>query len=146
MIREAHPSDMDAIVHVRTHVIENHLSVEQMAEIGITPQSILADIAAGHLGCWVAEDQRRVIAFAMADRRDANIFALFVLPEHEGKGHGSALLARCEAWLRQHGHAEARLDTGRGTKAFDFYLRRGWRRTTEKSGHFAEDDVFRKDL
>ena len=74
MIRNFQTSDIDAIVHVRTHVIENHLSVEQMAAIGITPQSVQADIAVGDLGCWVAEDQGRVVAFSMADRRDGNIF------------------------------------------------------------------------
>ena len=144
MIRAFRPSDMAAIVHVRTHVIENHLSVEQMAEIGITPQSIQADIATDDLGCWVAEDDGTVVAFSMADRRDANIFALFVLPEREGKGFGSKLLDCAEQWLKQQGHREARLDTGRGTRAYDFYLKRGWRLTTKKAGYFAEDDVFRK--
>lgn len=146
MIRDGRPADIDAIVHVRTHVIENHLSAEQLAEIGITPQSVLADMAAGHLGCWVGEADGAVVAFAMADRRDANIFALFVLPEHEGKGLGAALLVQCESWLKRHGHTIARLDTGRDTKAYAFYLRRGWRATGETAGHFAVDDVLIKVL
>jgi GNAT superfamily N-acetyltransferase len=144
MIREGRPSDMDDVVRIRTSVRENHLSVEQMAAIGITPQSILADVVAGHLGFWVAEENGQVVDFSMADRRDAEIFALFMDSAHEGQGHGTALLAACETWLRQHGHAEARLGTGGGTKAHAFYLRRGWRLTDEKSGHFAEDDVLRK--
>lgn len=141
-----HPSDMEDIFHVRTHVIENHLSVAQMAEIGITPQSIVATMSEGDLGCWVAEEQGRVVAFAMADKRKASIFALFVLPDHEARGLGTALLAACESWLKQQGHTQASLDTGRGTRAFDFYLRRGWKCTTEKAGYFAEDEVLRKSL
>jgi GNAT superfamily N-acetyltransferase len=117
-----------------------------MAELGITPESIIAEMESGDLGCWVAEDVGRVIAFSMADRRDASIFALFVLPDHEGRGHGTRLLDACERWLRAQGHRSASLTTGRGTKAHDFYLRRGWQVTGEIAGHFAEDDVFRKDL
>ena len=146
MIRPGRASDMADITHVRTSVVENHLSVAQMAELGITPESIIAEMESGDLGCWVAEDVGRVIAFSMADRRDASIFALFVLPDHEGRGHGTRLLDACERWLRAQGHRSASLTTGRGTKAHDFYLRRGWQVTGEIAGHFAEDDVFRKDL
>ncbi len=63
MIREGRTADMSQITHVRTSVRENHLSVEQMAERGITLEGIVADLAAGHLGCWVAEDEGRVVAF-----------------------------------------------------------------------------------
>lgn len=146
MIRKGEAADMRAITRVRTSVTENHLSVAQMAAIGITPEGITADMEAGHLGCWVSEADGEIVGFSMADRRDGNVFALFVLPGHEGKGHGSALLEACEAWLKAKGLAEARLDTGAGTKAHAFYLRRGWRLTGEKAGHFAEDDVFRKAL
>ncbi len=146
MIRAGLPSDMDDIVRIRTSVRENHLSVEQMAEIGITPQSILADMAAGNLGVWVAEDDGGVVGFSMANRQTGEIFALFMDEAHEGKGHGTALLAACEQWLKRQGHSEARLTTGRGTRAHQFYLGRGWQLTGEISGHFAEDDVFTKKL
>ena len=93
MIRTARPEDMPAITDVRTSVAENHLSVEQMAARGITPEKVIAEITAGDLGAWVAEEDGEVVAFSMADRRDASIFALFTAPGSEGRGHGSALLA-----------------------------------------------------
>ena len=68
MIRNGRPDDIGAISHVRTSVTENHLSTEQLAEIGITPHSILEGIAAGQLGCWVAEEEGVVVAFAMAGK------------------------------------------------------------------------------
>ncbi len=146
MIREGAIADLPEITRIRTSVAENHLSVEQMAEIGITHDSIAAEMAAGDLGCWVAVDGAAITGFAMADRRDGTIFALFMDAAHEGKGHGSALLGACEDWLRNKGHAEACLTTGRDTRAFAFYLRRGWRETNETAGHFAEDAVLRKAL
>ena len=146
MIRPGHISDLPAITRIRTSVAENHLSMEQMAEIGITHDSIAAEMTEGHLGCWVAMDGGGIAGFSMADRRDGSIFALFMDATHEGKGHGSALLEACEAWLKQQGHAEARLTTGRDTAAFTFYRRRGWQETEEAAGHFAEDAVMKKRL
>lgn len=137
---------MEAITHVRTSVIENHLSVAQMAAIGITPDSVIADMTAGHLGCLVAEENGAIVGFSMADRRDGGLFALFVLPEQEGRGHGTALLAAAEQWLAARGITEAWLSTGPETRAFAFYLRHGWTATAETAGHFATDAVLRKRL
>lgn len=134
---------MAGITHVRISVIENHLSVEQMAERGITPESVLADIAAGDLGCWVAEEDGEIVAFAMADRRDASIFALFTLPGKEGQGLGSALLVQAEAWLVEMGHGEAWLTTASGSRAAAFYALKGWRMTEEGA---TGDTLFRKTL
>ena len=146
MIRTGTEADLPAITAVRTSVHENHLSVEQMAAVGITHQSLAARMAGGDLGCWVAEAEGHIVGFAMADRVEGEIFALFIHPGQEGKGHGSALLAQCEDWLRQQGHAIARLNTEQGTRAFTFYSRKGWRPTGEKSGLFAEDDMMEKRL
>jgi GNAT superfamily N-acetyltransferase len=145
MIREGLPEDMDAITHVRTSVIENHLSIEGMAALGITRHGIIADMKAGHYGCWVAEEHGTIVAFSMADRRDGSIFALFTLPGKEGKGFGTGLLDEAETWLAALGIDEAWLSTGRGTVAEKFYARRGWIATDESSKH-PEDVVFRKRL
>lgn len=146
MIRAGVVADLPEITRIRTAVTENHLSVEQMAGLGITHDTIGADMRTGDLGCWVALEGGAIAGFAMADRRDASIFALFMDAAHEGKGHGTTLLATCEAWLRQQGHAEARLTTERDSRAFRFYLRRGWRDTGETAGHLAEDALLRKIL
>ena len=146
MIRPGTIADLPAIMRIRTSVTENHLSVEQMTEIGITIDSSAEEMTAGDLGCWVVMDGASITGFSMADRRDGSIFALFMDATYEGKGHGSALLEACEAWLKQQGHAEARLTTGRDTAAFTFYRRRGWQETDEAAGHFAEDAVMKKQL
>lgn len=146
MIRAGVIADLPELTRIRTSVTENHLSVEQMAELGITHDSIGAEMLAGDLGCWVALEDGAIAGFSMADRRDASIFALFMDAAQEGKGHGTALLAACEDWLRQQGHAEASLTTERDSRAFRFYLRRGWRDTGEAAGHVAEDAVLRKPL
>src|SRR5207244_221748 len=99
-IRKAMPDDLAAITIVRTAVEENHLSVAQMAERGITRGRIISELNSGTLGGWVAEDNGRIIAFSMAYRDDAQIFALFTLPDFECKGWGSRLLEEALAWLK----------------------------------------------
>ena len=63
----------------------------------------------------------------MADTADASIFALFVSPDHEGRGFGTQLLAIAVAHLVSLGNNRLTLETEPGTRAFDFYLRKGWK-------------------
>lgn len=42
LIRTATPDDVDRLCAIRTSVVQNHLSLEQMAGLGITPQ-VLSD-------------------------------------------------------------------------------------------------------
>jgi GNAT superfamily N-acetyltransferase len=146
VIRLGTIDDLPQIVIVRTSVRENHLSVEQMARVGITPQGIAEQMTSGELKCWVAEQDGLVVGFSLAERDTANIFGLFVLPDFEVRGFGSLLLAACENWLRELGHTHAILNTEPGTRAFEFYRRKGWVETGMMSALFAEDMMMRKAL
>jgi GNAT superfamily N-acetyltransferase len=126
MIRRASVEDLAAIAAVRTSVKENHLSVAEMVARGITSERIIGEMNSGKLGGWVAESEGEIVAFVMADRDDAQIFALFTLAGFERRGYGARLLDQALAWLKSHGHTEAWLSTGRDTRAQSFYQRRGW--------------------
>jgi GNAT superfamily N-acetyltransferase len=143
MIRPVQAADMREITLVRTSVKENHLSVEQMAERGITPAGIIADIESGNLGGWVAVEDNEIAGFSMADRRDGQIFALFTRPGCEGRGVGTRLLEAATQWLAGQGIAEAWLTTDAVSTAARFYANRGWRRG-EMKDH--EDVYFRLSL
>ena len=125
-IREATVADVPAMFHVRTSVTENHQSEAQLAVLGITRQTVAASLNERVKG-WVAEEGDRVVGFGLADSSDASIFALFVLPAHERRGHGTRLLDAATAWLRRRGATQVRLDTGANTAAERFYRARGWR-------------------
>ena len=143
MIRQASPEDLPEITIVRTSVRENHLSIEGMAARGITPEGVAADLRSGALGGWVAEENGRIVAFSMADKRDGQIFALFTQPGHEGRGHGTRLLDAATSWLKEQGYAEAWLTTDAASTAARFYAKRGWQRG-EMKDH--EDVYFRLSL
>ncbi|CAI1212347.1 GNAT family N-acetyltransferase [Serratia proteamaculans] len=54
------------------------------------------------------------------------IGGLFVKPEYQSKGIGSALLNAVTAWLFDNGAEEIHLTTDLGSRAEVFYQRRGW--------------------
>jgi len=124
ILRTAFQADIPAIFDVRTSVKENHISLERMAEMGITPQTIAAALTAQPC-IWVAEQDGEVIGFAMADTDDACVFALFVRPEWEGHGIGRRLMDRAEAFLFAR-HDTIWLGTDATCGAARFYDRLGW--------------------
>lgn len=108
---------------VRLAVNENRLS---------NPARITPAMYADHLGplgqSWVCEGEGRIVGFSSAAVRDASIWALFVLPEFEGRGIGKRLLALATEWLFEQGATRVVLGTAAGTRADAFYARVGWRR------------------
>lgn len=74
---------------------------------------------------WVVEANGGIAAFATG-YRDGSIWALFVHPDHEGRGYGKTLLSVVVAWLWSQGHERIWLGTAAGTRAERFYLSRGW--------------------
>ena len=128
IFREAMAADMLGISDVRQSVIENPLSVEQLAARGITNESVAASFLADSKG-WVAVADGRIVGFSIADRKVRSLFALFVRPECERRGAGGRLYDLALQWLWDNGADRVWLTTSAGTKAAAFYERRGWTAT-----------------
>jgi GNAT superfamily N-acetyltransferase len=127
-IRQATPADIAGISVVRSSVRENLQTAEQLLAMGITPAIVAASLMSECRG-WVAEDSGRIVAFSIADREASSIFALFVLPDYEGLGLGTRLLARATQWLWDQHTDLIWLTTGSGTRAARFYEHASWRHT-----------------
>lgn len=125
IFREATAADMPGILRVRTSVSENALTVEQLADRGITPESTAASFLEGSKG-WVAQQGDEIVGFSIADRAANSIVALFVLPTHEGRRIGVRLLDLAVNWLWEGGAARLSLTTDPASKAARFYQARGW--------------------
>lgn len=141
LIRAATQDDVDTLFNIRTRVVQNHLSVEQMAQLGITPQ-VLADSIREAPCAWVAEVDGQPVAFSMVDLATGEVFAMFVLPTHENLGLGRQLMAVAETALFER-HATLFLITdGRDEiRANGFYQRLGWTVTVTVTGSVEGDDV-----
>lgn len=123
-IRPAHVHDVGAMFHVRAAVAENTMTPEELAAAGVTPDTIAQAISDAPCA-WVATVEGQVAGFAMVDLDSACLFALFVLPEHEGQGMGTRLTRACEQALFQR-HACAWLETARASRAAGLYRHLGW--------------------
>nr|WP_093389218.1 GNAT family N-acetyltransferase [Rugamonas rubra] len=77
---------------------------------------------------WVAEVRGEIAGFCCAASQDASIWALFIAPEHEGRGCAKRLLALAVDWLFELGNDEVRLSTAANTRADRFYAAQGWSR------------------
>jgi GNAT superfamily N-acetyltransferase len=121
IIREATRYDVPALVAVRAAVRENILTSD------IPPERIVAGLEVRGKG-WVAEHEGRVVGFSMADLDESMIWALFLLPEWEGRGLGTALLERAVGWLWREGCESIWLTTEPGSRAEGFYAHLGWTR------------------
>lgn len=123
-IRPASVTDVSAMFKVRASVGENTMTADELSAIGVTPEAIALAIESGPCA-WVSTIDEEVVGFAMVGLDDACLFALFVLPEHEGRGIGTRLTQTCEAALFERRHA-AWLETGAGSRAARLYRHIGW--------------------
>lgn len=130
-IRPAQLTDVAAIFDIRTSVIENHLSREELNEMGIT-EALVADMIQTSLCTWVATENEKIIGFSMILLDEGCLFAAFVLPEYEGKGAGRRLVMAAEQALFKH-HEIAWLETDKRSRAAKFYLQLGWGNKTDVS-------------
>ena len=140
-VRDARPGDEEAIaaVHVRTWQGAYARIFPAEALAGIRPDAraqfwrrILADVPP-QTHQLVAEDETGVCGFTSGGpARDAEglgeLYAIYVLPEAWGAGHGRALMAESLERLRRAGFDEAILwvlaDNPRTRR---FYEKGGWR-------------------
>jgi len=121
-LRRATSADVPAMHRVRLAVRENVLSDPAR----VRPEDYHEYLATRGRG-WVVELDGRVVGFAVADRRTASVWALFVEPGAEGRGIGRRLHDTLVAWLFAAGCERLWLTTEPGTRAQRFYEAAGWR-------------------
>ncbi|NVZ52765.1 GNAT family N-acetyltransferase [Pseudomonas sp. B6002] len=136
-IRQATPQDIDTLFAIRTSVVQNHLSREQMAELGITPDG-LADSIREAPCVWIAEVNGEPAGFSMVDLDGGEVFAMFVRPAYENQGLGRQLMTVAEAALFERHDTLFLVTDGRDEiRANGFYQRLGWSVVDQVDG----DDV-----
>ena len=123
IFREANVNDIPTLSEVRLSVKENVLSNPYRITYE-TYNDYLSDVGKG----WVCELQGRVLGFSIASLKDNSIWALFVMPGHEGKGIGKKLLNLATKWLFDMGAQSIILSTTMGTRADKWYELQGWSR------------------
>ena len=75
---------------------------------------------------WVCEIESVIVGFAIADLKENNIWALFIHPQHEGKGIGKQLHKMMLDWYFDQQKNSVWLGTAPKTRAEQFYRKAGW--------------------
>jgi ribosomal protein S18 acetylase RimI-like enzyme len=120
-LRQATAEDVPGIQRVRRRVRENRLVTAVIRDEDVL--QAIEDTGRG----WVVDSDGEVVGFAIGNARTGNIWALFVDPDHEGRGHGWRLHDTMVAWLWPQGLERLWLTTEPGTRAQRFYQAAGWR-------------------
>ena len=76
---------------------------------------------------WLCEVENNIAGFAIIDLKEKNIWALFVHPDHEGKGIGKRLQEIMLNWYFENNDELLWLGTSPGTRAERFYRKSGWK-------------------
>ena len=122
LLRQATRADSAGIWRVRYAVTENTLPPGIIGDADLRRE--IEDTGRG----WVVVDAAdEVLAFAIGNAQSGNIWALFVAPEAQGRGHGQRLHDTMLDWLWAQGLQRLWLTTGPETRARRFYEKNGWR-------------------
>ena len=105
---------------IRLAVRENRLVTSVVTEADYVPEIEVTGRG------WVAVEDDAVRGFAIGNHVTGNIWALFVDPDHEGRGHGRALHDAMVQRLLAQGLTRLWLTTDPETRARRFYERAGW--------------------
>jgi GNAT superfamily N-acetyltransferase len=120
--REAQLSDIKKLYNVRLSVKENMLP-----DPGFITEREYEKYLTNFGKGWLCEIDDEVVGFAIVGLSQRNIWALFVRPEHEGKGIGKKLHDMMLDWYFTQTQETVWLGTGPNTRAEVFYRALGWR-------------------
>lgn len=124
IFREAIIADIKQIQEVRNSVKENMLSDPAL----VSDEDCMIFLTQNGKG-WVCEINSEIVGFAIVDLKDNNIWALFVKPESAQSGIGKQLHRLMMDWYFSQTSETVWLGTAPGTRAAEFYRRRGWNET-----------------
>src|SRR5690606_31280608 len=75
---------------------------------------------------FVTEQDGQITGFTLGNVHSGNVWALFVDPQYEGRGHGRRLLDALVAWFQARKADTLWLTTSPGTRAEAIYRAAGW--------------------
>lgn len=129
--RKAAPEDAIECIILRGKTRENAISAEQLAERGITPESLQNNIETGALSGFVGMADGKVVGYCFGDSDTGEVIVLALLPEYEGKGIGKALLTLLMEAFVAKGYKRLFLGCTTDTyaRSYGFYRHLGWRST-----------------
>jgi GNAT superfamily N-acetyltransferase len=120
LVREATAADVPAMHAIRLRVRENRLS-----DPSVVTEKDYHHFLARDTKSWLCEVNDEIAGFVMVDVEKQTLWALFVAPEHEGKGVGRSLHDTMLLWYFTRAD-HLRLSTAPNSRAEMFYRKAGY--------------------
>jgi len=126
--RDVTAGDMGRCIEIRGMTRDNPVPAEVLREIGVTEESWQPLVRDKIIAGVVAEINDEVVGFCSGDTRTGEVLVLAVLPEYEGRGLGSNMLALVMDKLRAAGWDRLWLAASPdpAIRAHGFYRHLGW--------------------
>jgi ribosomal protein S18 acetylase RimI-like enzyme len=138
--RETRITDVDALFDLRARTRENPFSRDDLATMGITPESISHALLTGRTKGWVCTHGPGIVGFCMGEAQTGEILVVAILPQYESLGIGKRLLSLAVSWLRATGAKRIWLvaSSNPTARAHGFYRALGWQPTGERAENGGE--------
>ena len=120
--RQAIPEDIPQIQIVRNSVKENQLS-----NPNLIPDDLVEEFITKRGKGFVCEKDDKIVGFSIVDFVENNVWALFLLPEFEGKGIGKKLHQLMLDEYFSKTKETIWLSTEANSRAETFYKKHGWK-------------------
>ena len=120
LLRQLTRADLEGIWRVRYAVRENVLTPGRISDADVIEYMEVTGRG------WCIEVNGELVGFAIGSAVDGKIWALFVHPDHAGRGYGRRLHDEMIAWLWARGLQRLWLTTQAGSHAETFYRLSGW--------------------
>ena len=120
--RQAIPEDIPQIQIVRNSVKENQLS-----NPNLIPDELVEEFITKRGKGFVCEIDKKIVGFSIVDFVENNVWALFLLPEFEGKGIGKKLHQLMLDEYFSKTKETIWLSTEANSRAETFYKKQGWK-------------------
>jgi len=103
--RKIEADDVPDLFKVRIATRENTMSMQALADMGITPESTIAALSENAAG-WLCEIDSKIVGFSMGDKHTGEMLVVAVLPEYAKQGMGKRLVELIQGWLFSCGHKQ----------------------------------------
>ena len=120
--RQAIPEDIPQIQIVRNSVKENQLS-----NPNLIPDELVEEFITKRGKGFVCEIDKKIVGFSIVDFVENNVWALFLLPEFEGKRIGKKLHQLMLDEYFSKTKETIWLSTEANSRAKTFYKKQGWK-------------------
>ena len=120
--RQAIPEDIPQIQIVRNSVKENQLS-----NPNLIPDELVEEFITKRGKGFVCEIDKKIVGFSIVDFVENNVWALFLLPEFEGKGIGKKIHQLMLDEYFSKTKETIWLSTEANSRAETFYKKQGWK-------------------